>query len=90
MVERGLIRYTPAGLPALNFSLVYRGDLSEAGQVRQLELELPAVALGDIALTVDRIELGKIIVWEGFLAHKNRRSKQIEFHIVRFEQCTEA
>ena len=46
LVERGALRYTPAGLPALDFELKHESELSEDGQPRKVSMEIRAVAIG--------------------------------------------
>ena len=46
LVERGALRYTPAGLPALDLSLKHESEVSEDGQPRKVSLEIKAVAIG--------------------------------------------
>ena len=48
LVERGALRYTPAGLPALDLGLEARVEVSEAGQPRKVSMEIKAVAIGAI------------------------------------------
>ena len=47
-MERGALRYTPAGLPALDLSLKHESEVSEDGQPRKVSLEIRAVAIGEI------------------------------------------
>jgi len=88
LVERQALRYTPAGVPVLGFTLAYAGEVMEAGAARQLGFELPALAIGDIALSAERIAIGQNIVWTGFLAPKKQGAKQIDFHVTAFESGT--
>lgn len=85
IVERQPLRYTPAGLPVLGLTLAYAGEVIEAGSARQVRLEMPALAIGDTALTAQRVEMGQCVVWKGFLAPKKQGSKQIDFHVTAFE-----
>jgi len=85
IVERQPVRYTPAGVPVATLTLAYAGEEMEAGSMRQLRFEMPAVAIGDTALAVQRVEMGTGVVWKGFLAPKKQGSKQLDFHITAFE-----
>ena len=40
LLERGAVRYTPAGLPALDLSLKHESQLTEAGQLRKVSVEI--------------------------------------------------
>ena len=62
------MRYTPAGLPALDFELKHESQLSEDGQPRKVSLQLRAVAIGRIAEPLTALELGSEGHFGGFLA----------------------
>jgi primosomal replication protein N len=49
IVEVNALRYTPAGLPALDLRLEHESSVEEAGQARQVKAAVKAVALGSIA-----------------------------------------
>ncbi len=86
IIERDVLRYTPAGLPALNFKLMYEGEVIEAGLKRKLMFEMVTVALGDVAMSLDRVPLNTHLICEGFLAKKTRLSKMLEFHVTAFSE----
>jgi primosomal replication protein N len=48
LVERGALRYTPAGLPVLDLSLKHESELMHNGQIRRIALEIKARGIGDI------------------------------------------
>jgi len=66
-------------------TLAYAGEVMEAGSPRQIRLEMPAIAIGDTALAVERLSAGTSVVWKGFLAPKKQGSKQLDFHVTAFE-----
>ena len=80
MVERGVLRYTPAGLPALDLSLKHESEASEDGQPRKLSLEMRAVAIGAITQPLLVLTLGSIGLFGGFLAAA-RNGRGLRFHI---------
>jgi primosomal replication protein N len=45
IAEIEALRYTPAGLPALNMRLEHESEVQEAGQTRQVKAAVKAVAL---------------------------------------------
>ena len=49
IVELEAMRYTPAGLPALNLKLEHESEVQEAGQTRQVKAAVKAVAFSAIA-----------------------------------------
>ncbi|MBX3623196.1 MAG: primosomal replication protein N [Rhizobacter sp.] len=84
LVERGAVRYTPAGLPACDFSLKHESQVSEAGHPRQVSLEMRAVAIGDIAQRLLKLEIGAAGTFAGFLTHQ-RNGRGTVLHVTEFE-----
>jgi primosomal replication protein N len=80
------LRYTPAGIAALNFVLEHESEVLDAVEVgktalaRQVKLTVKALAFGSLAESVGQIELGKLMVFNGFLVNA-RTSKSLVFHI---------
>ena len=85
MAERGELRYTPAGLPAIDCTLHHRSMQSEAGGERRVECEMQAVAFGPVAKGLSGIAAGSVIECEGFLARRYRTGAAVALHITRFE-----
>jgi primosomal replication protein N len=84
LVERKALRYTPAGLPALNLSLQHEGLVSEDGQPRKVSLEIKAVGIGEITRTLAAIALGSEALYAGFLAPA-RNGRGLVLHITSVE-----
>lgn len=75
------LRYTPAGIAVLEFSLRHTSTQAEAGQSRRVELEMPAVAFGGLAERLARASVAsRPITARGFLAKRSLRSTQIVLH----------
>jgi primosomal replication protein N len=74
------LRYTPAGVPLLNFRLLHRSQQAEAGVKRQVECEVNGVAMGEVAVGLSRLKPGQAARVKGFLNRKNRMSAQLVFH----------
>ena len=73
--------YTPAGLPAVEMILNHESEVLEAGVVRRIEMVLPAVALGDIALLLADTPMGAASSIHGFLAPTRKSSSKLVLHI---------
>jgi len=54
LAEREVKRYTPAGIPIVAAKLLHSSEQVEAGTRRQIDLELAAIAAGDIADQLER------------------------------------
>jgi len=80
LVERGAVRYTPAGLPALDMVLRHASTVTEDGLPRQVSLEIKAVAIGLITRSLGALPLGSNGTFAGFLAAA-RNGRGLLFHI---------
>jgi len=85
IAEASALRYTPAGLPALDFRLEHESELTEAGQKRQVKVAVKAVAFGSVAETLGRQTIGSLWRFTGFLATP-RNGKHPVLHIQSFQQ----
>jgi len=84
IVEASALRYTPAGLPALDLKLEHESEASEAGQQRKVKAAVKAVALGSVAETLGRQAIGSGWTFTGFLATP-RNGKYPVLHIQSFQ-----
>lgn len=83
LVEVSPLRYTPAGLPALNFSLESDTEVQEMGSKRQVKVSLKALAIGHLAESIGKQTLGSAWKFTGFLGAA-RQGKNVVFHIQEF------
>jgi primosomal replication protein N len=82
IVERNALRYTPAGIPIAELQLKHCSEQMEAQSVRQVELEVQAVAMGEIARIAMAAPMGSQLGFRGFLARRSRNSKTLVLHLV--------
>lgn len=80
LLERGALRYTPAGLPALDLVLQHASEVEQAGHPRKVSLEIRALAIGDITGPAGRLALGSAAIFAGFLASA-RNGRGSIFHV---------
>ena len=85
IAEANALRYTPAGLPAIDFRLEHESELMEAGQKRRVMVAVKAVAFGSVAETLGRQSIGSLWRFTGFLATP-RNGKHPVLHIQSFQQ----
>ena len=85
IAEAHALRYTPAGLPALDLRLEHESEVIEAGGRRQVKVALKAVAFGSIAETLARQSAASQWRFAGFLANP-RNGKHPVLHIQEFQQ----
>ncbi len=85
LAAREDLRYTPAGIPALEMTLTHASVQREAGGERKVDCELAAVAFGEEALALSRLPAGATLCCEGFLARRWRTGVTVALHVQRFE-----
>ena len=85
IAEAQALRYTPAGLPALDLRLEHESEVREADATRQVRVEVKAVAFGTDAETLARQAIGSAFRFTGFLAAP-RHGKHPVLHIQSFQQ----
>jgi primosomal replication protein N len=79
ITERGALRYTPAGLPAVDLVLRHEGSSVEAQRPRQVVVEVKAKAIGAELLEALRSIDGDAD-FTGFLAAA-RNGRGVVFHL---------
>ena len=84
LVERGVVRYTPAGLPALDLSLKHESEVTQDGQPRKVSMEIRARAVGQITQRVSGIEIGSTHGYAGFLGSQ-RNGRGVVFHVTELD-----
>ena len=84
LVERAALRYTPAGLAALDLSLKHESEVFEDGQPRKVSMEIKAVAIGAVTQGLLALELGRPGLFAGFVA-SSRNKRGVLFHITAVE-----
>ena len=80
IVERAALRFTPAGLPALDLSLRHASEVAQLGSQRKIAFEIRARAVGPVTEALLATELGTDHVFTGFLGAR-RNGRGIVFHI---------
>ncbi len=85
-----MIRYTPSGMPLIDCVLHHVSEISEAGQLRQVEVEAPAIAFESVALRLANSRLDETYRFTGFVANRSRKSKRTVFHITNFDSTRES
>jgi primosomal replication protein N len=84
LVARAALRYTPAGLPALDLSLKHESMVTQQDPARRVSLEIKARAVGDITHRLGRLELGARHVFAGYLGSM-RSGRGIVFHVTELD-----
>jgi primosomal replication protein N len=82
LLKRSVLRYTPAGTPAVDLLIGHRSIQSEGGSRREARCEIEAVALGDIALKLSMAKLNRSLQVGGFLAQRSLGNRRLVLHVV--------
>ena len=90
LIERSIIRYSPAGVPVLECKLEHKSMQLEAEAPRQVEFEIKALALGRIVEELESIAPGTELAVQGFLAPSRQGSRTLLLHITGLQRLPEA
>ncbi|MEX8191324.1 primosomal replication protein N [Comamonas guangdongensis] len=85
LAEQAALRYTPAGLPALDVRIEHSSQHQEAGNLRNVTASVKAVAFGSLAEKLARQAPGSQWTFQGFLATP-RNTKMLVLHIQDIQQ----
>jgi primosomal replication protein N len=81
IAEVSSMRRTPAGIPVVSCVLAHESRQIEAGIEREVKLELPAMAIGELAQTLFVAAPGTEVLVTGFMAAKSARSRTPILHL---------
>ena len=81
LIELDGLRYTPAGVARIALKIRHASTQQEAGTQRQVQCEIPALALGAAAQQASSLQLGQRVKAVGFLAQRSLRNTQLVMHI---------
>lgn len=94
--ERSALRYTPAGLPAVDLVVDHQSVVQEEGTPRKVSMDCKAVCIGTLAVKAQQLAMGEPVDFHGFLAPA-RNGRGVVFHITSLmsrkrqnDTCTEA
>jgi primosomal replication protein N len=75
------LRYTPVGLERVELKIQHHSTQQQAGMPRQVQCEVTALALGEVARKVAGFQVGQKVKAGGFIAQRSLRSTQLVLHI---------
>jgi primosomal replication protein N len=85
LLELGALRYTPAGVAAIEFKVAHESEQDEAEGRRKVQAEIGAIAFETQAKLLAGRPLGSEMKLQGFLAAKSKRSKKLLLHVTNIE-----
>jgi primosomal replication protein N len=89
IIEIGVLRHTPAGLPVLNFRVAHVSEQVEAGAKRQVQCAVPVMAIGEPAQAGLKLKIGDQVALQGFLSRRGLNSPQLVLHVNKIELIEE-
>lgn len=84
MLEKNVLRFTPAGIAVFEGKFRYVGEIYEAGAMRKVEFDFTAVSFAETAVELDKILPSATIELVGFLAPKSMKVQKLIVHITEF------
>ncbi|MDE2387692.1 MAG: primosomal replication protein N [Betaproteobacteria bacterium] len=85
IAKLGALRYTPAGLAVIEFTINHESRQKEAGVFRQIIMDVLAVALGPLALTIAGFKIDNMVKLTGFINRKSHMNAQLVLHAEHIE-----
>lgn len=83
--ERDALRFTPSGVAVTEAVFHHEGEVTEAGVVRLISIEVDTITVGALAQRVQALALGSAVKLTGFIAPRSRRSRKLRIHITDIE-----
>ena len=83
--SRDALRFTPAGIPALDFELAHESVQVEDGDKRRVACEIAGIAMGPVARKLAEVAPGAQLRCRGFLARRYRTGITVALHVNEFE-----
>jgi len=80
VLDRAPLRYTPAGLAVVEFTLDHENVVEQAGLPRQIKFEVLVVVMGDLAQMWQTLALNQMVEVEGFVAPLKKDSPRWRLH----------
>lgn len=84
--EVSSVRFTPAGLTVLNFTIKHHSTHQEAGIERKVQAEFRCVLIGEKPHKLERIQSKIIIKVKGFMAAQSAKALyRLVLHVIAYE-----
>jgi primosomal replication protein N len=80
------LRYTPAGVEALDLRVGHASTQASPGGSQRIELELQCVAFADMARRLQHVQAGQVLHLVGFLMPSRRGARVLKLNIIDWIQ----
>ena len=81
LLKRGALRYTPAGIPVIDLLIGHQSIQIEAGTRREARCEVEAVAIGSLAVRLNKQKLNQPLRFSGFLTQRSVKDRKLVLHV---------
>jgi len=85
LLKRGALRYTPAGIPLIEFVIGHSSVQVEAGIRRKVQCEFEATAVGELAVRMGKFRHDQALQVTGFLARNRVGNRRVMLRATRVE-----
>jgi len=85
LAELDSVRYTPGGIPVIQFRVLHESTQQEAGNFRRVTCEIDGIAFEREARLLSGLKLGSELSIKGFLDRKSRGSGRLIVHATHIE-----
>ena len=85
LVELQGLRFTPAGIPIVRFSIEHSSVQREADGMRQVTCVLNAVAVATEARLISALQLGSELIIKGFMDRESLKANRLVLHASHIE-----
>ena len=80
------LRYTPAGVAVVEFSIRHQSKQSSADNPRQVMCDISAIAFEQMAMMMIKLKIGYGVKLTGFLTKKSQKNQQLILHVINVTQ----
>lgn len=84
LTGREEVRFTPSGIEVFEAVFHHRSEVVEAGHIRRVEFEFPAVSFGELAEKLNKVPLGTELTLKGFMAPRSMKTRRLIVHITEY------
>lgn len=85
LLKRSALRHTPAGIPVVDFVITHGSVQSEAGAKRKVQCDVDAVAIGEMAVRIEKVKINQPLQVSGFLARNTVGNTKLMLRATRIE-----
>ncbi len=90
LAKRSALRYTPAGIPVVDFVIAHGSVQNEAGTKRKVQCDVDAVAVGELAVRIEKVKINQPLQVKGFLARNSVGNTKLLLRVTEIDSSSGA